>query len=524
MKKYLVLGATALVLASCNSHDFTATTQADMDKMKYDAAFLSYVGGSIDQNQDWGFGEGYTRGAAITRAAAAGSTVATQNATLFNDWSDQKTYVTCDEGETVMYQVTWSVDAAHPVADQLDILSTYYEVLPEQVNNLSKIASTNKEEFITTAEGEISYTVLPGVTSGTADRIGYYYYTESCNIKKLHKFVLTNDPSDSYIGNGNQVDFKDEAGNYLYTGWEKKFKTYKLVYVDEAGNASYTFPAGVNVGFFTQTVEAGSQTTVELYSNGSLNKEISEWLGENSYDGEGWKNSATNSHVAIFSYKGYNFVGFEDWYDYDYNDMVLSVVGNIEPATTVNIEEEDEEEEDEPAADVIRIIAEDLSASSASDFDFNDIVLDVKFGTPAVLTLRAAGGTLPLRINGDDNLEVHKLFGVWPEDVETIDENTPALTMVNTYAGKHNQYAPVVIDASKGFTKSITTRAEANDLKIEVFKHGTWQTLTAVKGEPACKLAVDTSFNWLDERQSIKGVYPSFIDWATDANFTSKWW
>ena len=64
----------------------------------------------------------------------------------------------------------------------------------------------------------------------------------------------------------------------------------------------------------------------------------------------------------------------------------------------------------------IRIIAEDLSAAGGTDFDFNDVVLDVTFGNPAKVVLTHAGGTLPLRINGNDAWEVHKLFGVWKED------------------------------------------------------------------------------------------------------------
>ncbi len=162
-----------------------------------------------------------------------------------------------------------------------------------------------------------------------------------------------------------------------------------------------------------------------------------------------------------------------------------------------------------PTAD-IRIIAEDLSVEQASDFDFNDIVLDITYGSPAVLTLQAAGGTLPLRINGDNNLEVHSLFGVGTGD------------MVNTGAGPSKD--PVVIDSSKGFSMNINSREDAKDLLIEVQKGGTWYALTAEKGEPASKLAVDPTYDWLGERTSIKGTYPKFVEWATNNSFSSKWW
>ncbi len=163
-----------------------------------------------------------------------------------------------------------------------------------------------------------------------------------------------------------------------------------------------------------------------------------------------------------------------------------------------------------PSTADIRIIAEDLSVNDASDFDFNDIVLDVTFGSPAVLTLQAAGGTLPLRINGDNNLEVHSLFGVNVSD------------MVNTGAGPSKD--PVVIDSSKGFNMNINNREDAKNLQIEVQKGGTWYALTAEKAEPASKLAVDPTYDWLGERQSIKSTYPLFVKWATDNSFASKWW
>ena len=163
----------------------------------------------------------------------------------------------------------------------------------------------------------------------------------------------------------------------------------------------------------------------------------------------------------------------------------------------------------------LRIIAEDLSASSATDFDFNDIVLDVKFDAAnATICLRAAGGTLPLRIDGKDAWEVHKLF-----DVDTD-------YMVNTNAlakglkGNRRDMEPVVFKLGRG----ITSASEAKSIKLEVFKNEVWQELTAPKGEPASKLAVGVGYGWLDERTSIKASYPLFVSWADGTGFTSQWW
>ena len=165
----------------------------------------------------------------------------------------------------------------------------------------------------------------------------------------------------------------------------------------------------------------------------------------------------------------------------------------------------------------IRIIGEDLSASSGSDFDFNDIVIDLKYDDAnAVVMLRAAGGTLRLRFgNGDDKVwEVHELFGVEQK------------VMVNTHAevipgAAHATKAPVRQELGYG----ISSAAEAKTkLKIEVFKNNEWCELTAETAQPAAKIAVDTDYQWLDERMSIKSVYPNFVSWVQNPDRIDKWW
>ena len=167
----------------------------------------------------------------------------------------------------------------------------------------------------------------------------------------------------------------------------------------------------------------------------------------------------------------------------------------------------------------IRIIAEDLSAGSEdSDFDFNDVVLDVDFNTnPATVILTHAGGTLPLRINGNDAWEVHKLFGVWKEDPTQRDNQE----MVNT--GKGPSISSV--DLTNVLNVSISSRSEADtNLKLEVYKNGSWIEMKSDKGEPACKLAVGQDFTVLGERQSIKRAYPNFLSWVENEKFSSQWW
>lgn len=201
---------------------------------------------------------------------------------------------------------------------------------------------------------------------------------------------------------------------------------------------------------------------------------------------------------------------------YGDEDFVLGSEG-CKPSYTANVPGGPDPDYD------IRIIAEDLSAQGASDFDFNDVVLDVKFGSKAEILLTHAGGTLPLCIGTIDLAhEVHNLFGVWKGEFPAENNATvEKQEMVNTGAGP----SKAAVDITNLMNVAIADAAAANtNLPLYVYKNGTWQEMTAPKGEPACKLAVDTNYKVLAERKSIKGEYELFVEWATNDNFKSKWW
>lgn len=147
-----------------------------------------------------------------------------------------------------------------------------------------------------------------------------------------------------------------------------------------------------------------------------------------------------------------------------------------------------------------RIMCEDLGTTD--DFDFNDVVFDVyinyneywhgnDFG---VITLRAAGGTIPLYVDGK---EVHEMFGV------------STGTMVNTGAGAER---PAV---QWRFTPK---SANPNDVEIKVVKDAITYTLSAPTGKVPYKIAVPVTVDWTEERQQIEEKYPAFKEWVKDAN------
>lgn len=157
-----------------------------------------------------------------------------------------------------------------------------------------------------------------------------------------------------------------------------------------------------------------------------------------------------------------------------------------------------------------RIMAEDLSVSSSSDWDFNDVVFDYKLNSDGSVSIKlwAAGGTLPLTIGGTRSTdkqtitggrEVHEAFGL-----------TNTSTMINTGAGA--TINPVTFDLTGSYS-------QVGDIHLWVYKtvNGVkeWVEIEAVVGEPAGKFVTNTNVNWVDEYANIKGAYPEFQTWVT---------
>lgn len=177
----------------------------------------------------------------------------------------------------------------------------------------------------------------------------------------------------------------------------------------------------------------------------------------------------------------------EDVRDYIYNDWIVKIVpskGYVEST---------------PNKYKVRIIAEDLSASGGSDFDFNDVVFDVSYVegvNKTYITLQAAGGTLPLFVAGH---EVHAEFG----------EETG--TMINTANG-------TISKDSVSF--EVDGLIAPWDITVAVMKENQLIPLKAETGKPAAKIAVNPDFVWCKEREDIRTIYPNFSQYVQDTTKT----
>ena len=225
----------------------------------------------------------------------------------------------------------------------------------------------------------------------------------------------------------------------------------------------------------------------------------------------GFKASEDNGHVfynfRMEEINGSYYVGFDFEADgenpneqvdrdYIYNDWIVKIV----PGKGTS----------KPERYTVRIICEDLTVSTGTDFDYNDVVFDVSYTegeNKTTVTVQAAGGTIPLYVHG---YEVHELFANANKD-----KNISVTTPINVHA-------------TNGFDDINPVSFEINsivapwDVIVEVYKEHTVIPLRSDIGEPAAKIAVDPDFQWVNERVHISSVYPDFKKYVKDT--TVKWY
>ena len=170
-----------------------------------------------------------------------------------------------------------------------------------------------------------------------------------------------------------------------------------------------------------------------------------------------------------------------------------------------------------------RVIAEDLNATEASDFDFNDVVFDVEpneAGDAAKIVVRAAGGIYKLTVAGQ---EVHAAFG----EKAKADGLYP---MINTQPWNPDVKATLIESYSGDFSSDAAIRNTIKNIEIKVYKPGFEENgieLTAQTGKPACKILVDQTFEVVTERTGIADKNTNFNKyvqgtWDTETN--GFWW
>lgn len=244
------------------------------------------------------------------------------------------------------------------------------------------------------------------------------------------------------------------------------------------------------------------------------------------------------NHYRLVELHGNYYVGFdfESIGEYDknipadhvYNDWIVKIVPG---EGTIN--EPDEKTE------IIerRIMCEDLG--STFDFDFNDLVFDVKYTRQlvkgengwqpketdgkwdATITLQAVGGTLPIYITNFDGTEydAHEKMG------GTISESG---TYSPVNVGTGSTHDPVTLDMVRVASTNpdnIVIRVTSPD-KVE---RGAYKVTTMILPSPSGrqsfgenlapqKICMPVDVRWTKEYQQIEWAYPHFAEWVASQN------
>jgi len=191
--------------------------------------------------------------------------------------------------------------------------------------------------------------------------------------------------------------------------------------------------------------------------------------------------------------------------------------------------------------DSIRVIGEDLTINSNSDFDFNDIVFDVywtyalgssKENQTVKIKFLAAGGELPIYIGPDEESawELHGLFA--DKEKEVYGESRRRITTKTMMNTAKDEQGSVIRNAYECPEKVLPNswwsggniQDIANSIEIRVQKSGTLFVLKAPEGKAPSKIAVDTDYNWCGERDNINTIYGKFNDYVEHNSYAWNEW
>ena len=485
MRKQLMTGVAAAAicigLASCSRFDYTLISEGEQAYVNYENAFIEKFGEPAP-DQTWGFGSADANNGGTTRAITR---TASTNANMWaSTWNVPKPLTDAQKdivrrffqqnknpkGVAINYTNFFVQDVYKGGTNTTDALTTE----KYQVANGSEVVGSNQMDKLTAGSdndhinnynnGQCSENknVWGGELTNPYDQNSKVFYTDKI-------MLMENSKTDcfGYYNSLGSAQYNDQyviiSGNTIMD-WART-NNKELNGADVSG----MFFVGFDYDALIQQYEGGGSNAVNT----------NQWLG---------KEVSQGTEGAIQVNGKWYIEGGADGY---YSDWIVRITEGILKGD-------------------IRIIAEDLSASEGSDFDFNDVVFDVKYGYPAgdktTIILQAAGGKLPLRIGVlDDEHEVHKLFGV------------SLNTMVNTEDWTaHKDPVTFTIDVQYGSWN-------INNLPIWVQKGSDWVELTAHKGRAASKIAVSTDYNWVKELQDISKAYKNF-DTYVKSGTPAEWW
>lgn len=386
---------------------------------------------------------------------------------------------------------------------------TYYEELGANANVWKDLARLDPTLY-KVAEGGEKYTW--GTTASVGDLL---YAVEKAGV--IYASVLSKLTS---LGNTNSVGTL--IGRTDIEGYRSK-------------GIKVTLPQSTTIGMY---LTQGSNT---VYSESDMNF-TQHWASDGIDKDASFVATYTDENTLDENGANVRYLCFEDWigtssFNFDLNDCIFRVYGFDE------IEDKDEFTEEGI------LVCEDLGTN---DFDFNDVVLKLKFreyqpktyttdgsGNVTGVTLgtmtrsfsvtpMAAGGTLPSYVHSDlvnVNSEIHVLLG----------GNAPSI--INAGPAFGSEGSEIGIDEVEGsFTKLnwdktnyptgfVSQAFETGLIQIKVQDtNGASRMINSTNFRDTnvpLMILLPTDFCWPQEDTPIDQAYPNFATWVNDATKTS---
>ena len=601
MKKYLMMGAAALVLGasfvSCSKDTDLYDPNADVQNFvqKYQEAFVKAFGQPAP-NQTWGFSDNTTRSENANANEWADPNKAYGGLLVPPPLTDEQIAVVKEYFQTVknptyedpqwtnyfIQQVYKGYDdpmtgtgyspEAYVAAngstyiigsDHMDHLAAINGDFVDHINNFNhgdcSVNGTVLDNGGNANDGPFHSDKIMYMKESTTASFGYYNSNGSVRrteytglvsfqtiINKLgSKANCLNDGwNRSFMG----FDFEQMVDEQCYaTKWENNqevaaFLTFNEYYPEyfingeKTSNYVYQYN-GQPVRYLSDQTNRycakarREVTDAELYSEVRVN---GEYLGKQ-------VNTDFINGLLADGYLPVNNKGLREWIkvggcaDGYYSDWIVTLT-KAETGPTPP----------DPEPTSLRIMVEDLSATEASDFDFNDVVFDVigNFADDAAadvtinqVTIRvyAAGGTLPLKINsvnGDLGFEVHAaLRGEEAESTEMINTHAkPIVVYPYSAIDNINMYeTTITLAEGKTIRKGHFREDVGKNLRVEVEKTNdegrpVWCLLEAKPGQPACKIGVDVGTPWVLERHNISAAFEGWTEWVQTGTNNARWY
>ena len=593
MKKYLITGAVALIasaiMTGCHVDEDLDSSIVEQKVKTYEKLFVEEFG-TIDPNQDWGFGEE----SALARTRTFREAITRGNAnTNANEWGntyDVPRELTAGQIERVIYyfqhnklsdggskdwteffiQQVYQGKPTTAIGDKNDLDNHYSPEQYQAANDQWYSSGTHMNYLVVNGEHEHVNNFNGAECSLNTNVMNtpntdFQYITDNGQGYHSDKIQLM---VNSYARNFGYHN--SEADHYYWDHYAMVDGTVIDQWMSDNGHSSIGESVsgrafvGLDFDFLPASACESSETfTFDDQTYHFLINNPNRYYADRSEPTYGGvkhilsDNELTDDLIRDLISKGYRPYSStkKDWVkigscrDYYYSDWIVSIapghLGSTPEETTIPIENGSEEKTYtrttkyyiNEVVDAGRILCEDLGVVTASDIDFNDVVLDVYIYkktyyvkvetstdninftvvsnevdpniTPtygADIWALAGGGTIPVTIKAGGN--TYNLKNCFPSSISDK-------TIVNTIVDPEKTYG----NDYKNYTAAVKLNTDLIDIKsireVDIYvKYGGtnsgFMKLEAYKGVAPHKLCVPITTLWPRERVEINQAYKAF--------------